>query len=559
MTIENILWSNLVPSHRNVRKVKTGINSLAASIAADGLLQNLNVCPTEDGKYEVLAGERRRRAIAKLVKSKIWPKDATVPCEVRGTDGATGISYAENAQRIAMHPADAIRAFGTMADEGYTEEAIAHRYGYDPREVRKLLTLARLSPKVLNALARDKIDVTTAQAFTLTEDHARQERALRHGHNAHMVRRMLTEEKIATTDRLFRFVGQDAYLAAGGTITGDLFSEEQEGFADHPELVQQLVDEKLNAEGEKAKEEGWGEVLVYLQTPSESYSWYRLYPDDGESYSAEAKEAGRLLVTIDYNGELDVTAYRQRMVRAANDAGTPLPRPLYASTTVEALSRIRTAALQKEVAKDTHTALAVLLDALLAQVLEGQFPKAHAVQLRRLNVAGAPNQDFNVLPMVDAFDGMETVIAALPSEPTERLAAIMLLDSETVHRLLACCTAALIDATQGKYAERERMLSVDRVARAVKLDMRQHWEGTAEFYGSLNRKPMLTALEEGRSKHAAENCLKLKKPELAIACAERLSGTGWLPPALLTPEVEITVADDAVEDDDTDMDMPEAA
>ena len=65
-----------------------------------------------------------------------------------------------------MHPADAIRAFAALAAEGHDEAAIANRYGYDPREVRKMLALASLSPKVVNALASDKIDVTTAQAFT---------------------------------------------------------------------------------------------------------------------------------------------------------------------------------------------------------------------------------------------------------------------------------------------------------------------------------------------------------------------------------------------------------
>ena len=79
MTIQQILWTDLVPSRRNVRKVKADITSLAASMAADGLFQNLVVAPCGDGKYEVIAGERRRRAIVQLVKAGTWPRDVEIP------------------------------------------------------------------------------------------------------------------------------------------------------------------------------------------------------------------------------------------------------------------------------------------------------------------------------------------------------------------------------------------------------------------------------------------------------------------------------------------------
>lgn len=61
-TTQLILWSNLVASTRNVRNVKTGIESLAASIASDGLLHNLTVAFRDEGKAEMIAGKRRRRA-----------------------------------------------------------------------------------------------------------------------------------------------------------------------------------------------------------------------------------------------------------------------------------------------------------------------------------------------------------------------------------------------------------------------------------------------------------------------------------------------------------------
>jgi ParB-like chromosome segregation protein Spo0J len=58
MTIQTISLAQLVPSPDNVRKMKTGIEGLAASIEAHGLLQNLQV-RANGGNFEVIAGGRR--------------------------------------------------------------------------------------------------------------------------------------------------------------------------------------------------------------------------------------------------------------------------------------------------------------------------------------------------------------------------------------------------------------------------------------------------------------------------------------------------------------------
>ena len=70
MTTQTIPLSQLVPSPANVRKIKTGIDGLAASIAALGLLQNLTVRPADGQSFEVLAGGRRLAALKLLAKQK---------------------------------------------------------------------------------------------------------------------------------------------------------------------------------------------------------------------------------------------------------------------------------------------------------------------------------------------------------------------------------------------------------------------------------------------------------------------------------------------------------
>jgi len=72
MNIQLIPLAQLVPSPLNVRKTgtKTGIEALAASIIAHGLLQNLQVRPGKGDTFEVLAGGRRFAALNLLAKQK---------------------------------------------------------------------------------------------------------------------------------------------------------------------------------------------------------------------------------------------------------------------------------------------------------------------------------------------------------------------------------------------------------------------------------------------------------------------------------------------------------
>jgi ParB family transcriptional regulator, chromosome partitioning protein len=121
MTIDMIPLNKLVPSPANVRKTGALISTeeLAASIAAHGLLQNLQVRPGDDGKYEVVAGERRLAALKRLAKAKTIAKTEEIACHVLAADeDASEISLAENVIRLPMHPADQYEAFKALNDQG---------------------------------------------------------------------------------------------------------------------------------------------------------------------------------------------------------------------------------------------------------------------------------------------------------------------------------------------------------------------------------------------------------------------------------------------------------
>jgi ParB family chromosome partitioning protein len=179
MTMQTIPLVQLVPSPDNVRKTKTGIEGLAASIAAHGLLQNLAVRPVNGKGFEVLAGGRRLAALQLLAKQKKIAGDFPVPCDVREDSAATEISLAENEMREQMHPADQFEAFKKLADEGKGPEEIAARFGTTPRIVEQRLKLAVVSPKLIAAYRSEEMTLDCLMAFTVSDDHKAQEKACR--------------------------------------------------------------------------------------------------------------------------------------------------------------------------------------------------------------------------------------------------------------------------------------------------------------------------------------------------------------------------------------------
>ena len=176
MTIETIPLNQLVPSTANVRKTgaKDGIDGLAASIAAHGLLQNLSVRPGAGGQYEVVAGGRRLAALRLLAKQKKIAADYPVPCHACEGEDAAEISLAENEMRLPMHPADQFEAFKKLADQGKGPEEIAARFGTTARIVEQRLKLAVVSPRLIAAYRKGDMTLDCLMAFTIAEDHRHQ-------------------------------------------------------------------------------------------------------------------------------------------------------------------------------------------------------------------------------------------------------------------------------------------------------------------------------------------------------------------------------------------------
>lgn len=265
----------LFVSEANVRKVhhEDGLVELAALIEAQGLLQRLSVVAHADGRFAVVAGGRRLRAMQILVASGRWPATQPVECKLYEEGQAVQVSLTENSGREGMHPADQMEAFRKMIEQGLTVAQVAGRFGVSPLTVERRLKLARLAPRFLDLYRGDEIGSEQLQALALIEDHAAQQAVWDglsvYDRSAWRIRSAVTQEACCADSRIARFVGLDAYEAEGGTVRRDLFSspDELSGiFLDNPELLQTLAIDKLRGHATAVKEEGWAWVECLLDT-----------------------------------------------------------------------------------------------------------------------------------------------------------------------------------------------------------------------------------------------------------------------------------------------------
>jgi ParB family chromosome partitioning protein len=279
----DIPFNKLVLSQSNVRRVKAGVSieDLAASIARRGLIQSLSVFPVVDaegnetGMFEVPAGGRRFRALDLLVKQKRLAKIAPVPCVVRERDNpilAEEVSLAENIERAPLHPLDQFRAFQDLRGKGMTEEEIAAAFFVPAQVVKQRLRLASASSALLDVYADDGMTLEQLMAFTVSTDHARQERVWEAIKDAwskepYQIRRMLTETTVRASDKRAVFIGVDGYEAAGGIIMRDLFQADDGGWLQDATLLDRLVAEKLKSTAEEIAAEGWKWIEVGVSFP----------------------------------------------------------------------------------------------------------------------------------------------------------------------------------------------------------------------------------------------------------------------------------------------------
>lgn len=261
---QTVKLAKLKRSEKNVRTTPPkNIEAMAASIRARGIMQNLLVTAARPkGMFEIIAGDRRYLGAMMLAEAgEIVAADYDVPVKIITGDEADlrEVSLTENFQREQMTVAEECVAFQHFLKTDGDVDAVAKRFGQTRRFIEGRLRLADLAEPIFEALAAGKISYEMAKAYGSTADKAKQERVFeQYGHssyvNADQIRRAIANDTMKATDPIAILVGADAYVAAGGRIERELFSEDGDRWTD-PELAQTLAASLMEAEAKRLGEE----------------------------------------------------------------------------------------------------------------------------------------------------------------------------------------------------------------------------------------------------------------------------------------------------------------
>lgn len=279
--------------------------------------------------------------------------------------------------------------------------------------------------------------------------------------------------------------------------------------------------------------------------------------EDGlQDYGATVKAAAGAILTIDRNGEAVIhrgllreaeakalrTLERLRQGfggegdAANDDEGEDDEQPKTAAMSdrlAQRLSAHRTAALQIEIARHPHVALAALVHGMVQTVLQesryglNRDSLPLGVRLTQQDRLESMAPDWPESPAAVALRELQQAWAGkLPEDSAELFAALLAMEQGELVTLLAVCVASTVDVVTPRATPRQ---PGKELAQAVGLDMAAWWQPTAEgYFKHVPKAAILQALGEYAPEHVTR-LAKLKKADIASEAERLADGTGWMP------------------------------
>ncbi|WP_261530689.1 ParB/RepB/Spo0J family partition protein [Burkholderia multivorans] len=273
-----------------------------------------------------------------------------------------------------------------------------------------------------------------------------------------------------------------------------------------------------------------------------------------QGYAPEVREVAGAIVTIDRSGEAvihrgllreaEAKALRtlEKLRRgfgsaegeAANDEhedADDAPKAASLSDRLaQRLSAHRTAALQIEVARHPHVALAALVHGMVQTVLH---PDAYGdglplgVRLTAQDRLEGMAPDWPESPAAVALRELQQVAGeALPEDSAELFAVLLAKSQDELVRLLAVCVASTVDVVTPRATTYQPGAEL---AQAVGLDMAAWWKPTAEGYFKHVSKAVILDAVGAFAPESVTRLAKLKKADIASEAERLADGTGWMP------------------------------
>ena len=148
---------------------EAGLDELADSIRAQGVIQPLVVVAATDGGYRIVAGERRWRAAQRAGLTEV----PVVVRTVKGDQELLELALVENLQRADLDPVEEAEAYRALQETfSMSQEAIAGRVGKARTTVTNALRLLRLPPAVIDMLRDGRLTAGQARPLLALPDDA---------------------------------------------------------------------------------------------------------------------------------------------------------------------------------------------------------------------------------------------------------------------------------------------------------------------------------------------------------------------------------------------------
>ncbi|WP_404446668.1 nucleoid occlusion protein [Sutcliffiella horikoshii] len=161
--IMQVAVKDIVPNRYQPRTVFVDerIEELSLTIRTHGIIQPIVVRQFDEGKYEIIAGERRWRAVQKLG----WEAIPAIVKEFNDAETAS-VALIENLQREELSAIEEAIAYSKLLElHSLTQEALAQRLGKGQSTVANKLRLLKLPSEIQDALLQKKITERHARAL----------------------------------------------------------------------------------------------------------------------------------------------------------------------------------------------------------------------------------------------------------------------------------------------------------------------------------------------------------------------------------------------------------
>jgi ParB family chromosome partitioning protein len=150
---------------------ETGLEELAESIRAQGVIQPIVAVPATDGGYTIVAGERRWRAAQRAGLTEV----PVVVREAAGDRQLLELALVENLQRTDLNPIEEAEAYRALTETfGLAQQEVATRVGKARTTVTNTLRLLKLPEEVLDLLRDGRLTAGQARPLLSLDDEDRQ-------------------------------------------------------------------------------------------------------------------------------------------------------------------------------------------------------------------------------------------------------------------------------------------------------------------------------------------------------------------------------------------------